>query len=205
MLDVINYANLLQYSPRGKGEISIKSQAITGAIKGGRISPSIPKLIIKHGAYLADFLNEEVTLVPTPRSSPIRETDLWPTLEIVKMLAALKLGNISTCLFRTTPVKKSSQNYTGEHRPSILEQYNSLAVKNVVPTSNITLVDDVVTMGRTSIAAASRLAEKFPNANIRLFALVRTMGFVDDIDIIEKCEQGTITYYPASGKCFRSP
>jgi hypothetical protein len=79
-----------------------------------------------------------------------------------------------------------------------------MRVRDFVPTPNITLVDDVVTMGRTSLAAASRLSEKFPNATVRLLALIRTMGFTG-IGSIQKVEIGTITYFPASGKCHRDP
>jgi adenine/guanine phosphoribosyltransferase-like PRPP-binding protein len=45
----------------------------------------------------------------------------------------------------------------------------------------IVMVDDVITKGRTLLAAAIRLYEAFPNADIRAFALVRTMGFVPDV------------------------
>lgn len=40
----------------------------------------------------------------------------------------------------------------------------------------LTLVDDVVTRGRTLLAAAARLSEVFPAAEIRAFALLRTLG-----------------------------
>jgi phosphoribosylpyrophosphate synthetase len=40
----------------------------------------------------------------------------------------------------------------------------------------LTLVDDVVTRGRTLLAAAARLHEAFPVAEIRAFALLRTLA-----------------------------
>lgn len=42
--------------------------------------------------------------------------------------------------------------------------------------NNIVLIDDIVTKGRTLMAAAARVRETFPEARIRAFALVRTMG-----------------------------
>jgi Na+/citrate or Na+/malate symporter len=42
----------------------------------------------------------------------------------------------------------------------------------------ILLVDDVITKGRTLIAAATRVHEAFPQAPICAFALLRTMGLV---------------------------
>jgi hypothetical protein len=207
MIHSVNYANILQYSPRGASDNSKKSKNVVGAIKGGRIggyTNRISELISEHQGDLANFLNKDITLIPIPRSSPIRESDLWPALEIAKMLASLNVGNVSTCLFRTKAIRKSSLYFTAEERPSIAEQYDSMGVKDFVPTENITLIDDILTSGRTSIAAASRVAEKFPNATIRMLALIRTMSFTE-IDTIQKVEIGTKTYYPASGKCYRDP
>ena len=56
------------------------------------------------------------------------------------------------------------------------------------------LVDDVITKGATMLAAASRLAEMYPRATIVAFALVRTLGFVDDIDRIVEPAVGSITF-----------
>jgi hypothetical protein len=51
------------------------------------------------------------------------------------------------------------------------------------------IVDDVITKGRTLLAAALRLHEAFPNADIRAFALVRTMGFVARLgDTLDPCQ-----------------
>ena len=44
------------------------------------------------------------------------------------------------------------------------------------------------------LGAASRLAETYPRATILGFALVRTLGFVDDIDRIVEPAVGTITF-----------
>jgi len=61
--------------------------------------------------------------------------------------------------------------------------YDSLRVhKRTDVTGRILIVDDVVTKGSTALAAASRLAEVYPNADIRLFAAIRTKGMVSDID-----------------------
>jgi hypothetical protein len=110
MIVLLNYANLLQYSPRGTSDIEQKSRKITNSIKGGRISkyaPRIHEIISEHQEYLADFLNDEITLIPIPRSSPIRESDLWPAHEIAKMFASFNLGSISTCLIRSEEIRKS--------------------------------------------------------------------------------------------------
>lgn len=207
MLNSVDYATLLQYSPRGKSEISATSRKVKGTVKAGRIEQyraRISEILTDYQERLYPFLNENVTLIPAPRSSPIRDADLWPALEICKLLASLKVGNIAPCLRRKEAIRKLAFNYTAGDRPSIAEQFNSMSVENYFPTANITLVDDVLTMGRTSIAGASRLAEKFPNATIRVFSLIRTMGLIDDIETILNVQTGTITYNHQSGKCSRN-
>lgn len=52
----------------------------------------------------------------------------------------------------------------------------------------IVVVDDVVTKGATLLAAASRVKEAFPTAEVRVFGLVRTMGLQPDIErIVDPC------------------
>lgn len=60
--------------------------------------------------------------------------------------------------------------------------------------ARITLVDDVLTKGRTAIAAASRLEEAFPQAEIRLLAVIRTQGLVPEIVAIKDPSTGMIRY-----------
>jgi hypothetical protein len=53
----------------------------------------------------------------------------------------------------------------------------------------IVLVDDVITKGRTLLAAAAKLRGQFPHADIRAFAMVRTMGFLHHAErLLEPCE-----------------
>ena len=57
------------------------------------------------------------------------------------------------------------------------------------PPETIILVDDVVTKGRTLLAAASRLHEAFPRTRIRAFALVRTMGLIPEVPrLLDPCK-----------------
>jgi hypothetical protein len=207
MLSSVDYATLLQYSPRGKSKPSKDSRKVRDTIKGGRLAPyriRISEIIAEHKGKLHPFLNSEVTLVPAPRSSITREGDLIPALEICKLLASLNLGIIAPCLFRREAIRKSAF-CKPEDRPSVPEHYQSMEVENYFPTIDITLVDDVLTMGRTSIAGASRLAEKFPNATIRIFALMRTMGLVSEIENILSVTVGTLNYNSETGYIDRLP
>ena len=50
------------------------------------------------------------------------------------------------------------------------------------------LIDDVITKGRTLLAAAARLREAFPETEIRAFALLRTMGFIPGVQrLLDPC------------------
>ena len=62
------------------------------------------------------------------------------------------------------------------------------------------MVDDVLTQGRTSYACYKRLNEIYPDAEIRLFCLVRAQGLIPEIDSFRDPSFGTITYYQQSDK-----
>lgn len=58
---------------------------------------------------------------------------------------------------------------------------------------DIILVDDVITRGATVLGAVNRLAEAFPSARIRVFAVMRTISnSIKFSKIIEPCI-GTIS------------
>lgn len=68
----------------------------------------------------------------------------------------------------------------------------------------ITIVDDVLTMGRTTFACAELLSAVCPNAEIRIFAMIRTQGLQADIEKIVDPAAGIVVGYP-SGKTHRDP
>jgi len=205
MLPSIECATLLQYFPKGQSDLAMQAKKLMADIKNGRIGRYKDRVgeIAASSPELSRFLHPNCTLVPMPRSSPIREGDLWPAYEIAAQLASLDLGSIMTCLKRRTAVRKMALIPKADLRPSIAEHYDSFVVENAMPTADITLVDDVLTQGRTAIAAASRLAEKFPNASIRVFALTQTRGKSTDleIDTILNVQVGKIFYNHNTGKC----
>jgi hypoxanthine phosphoribosyltransferase len=67
--------------------------------------------------------------------------------------------------------------------------YDSFAIERVTELPrHVVLIDDVVTKGRTLLAAAARVQEAFPNAEIRAFALLRTMGLVQGVEqLLDPC------------------
>ncbi len=68
----------------------------------------------------------------------------------------------------------------------------------------ITIVDDVLTLGRTAMAAALLLQAQYPGVPVRIFAVMRTQSFVQDIEKLFDPSAGVILGYP-SGKTHREP
>jgi len=72
-----------------------------------------------------------------------------------------------------------------------------------LPAPRLILIDDVITKGRTLLAAATRLREVYPGVEIRAFALLRTLGYVAGIEqLLDPCV-GEIRW--RAGDAWRSP
>jgi hypothetical protein len=137
---------------------------------------------------LVQLLSPDAGLVPMPRSAPFRpgEADvLWVPRRICEALVAAGFGgSVLPCLTRTRAVQKSAYAAPGE-RPSLITHYRSLQADHVLAApERLVIVDDVITKGATALAAASRVVEEIPDADVRVFALVRTCGFVPDVERI---------------------
>jgi hypothetical protein len=89
-------------------------------------------------------------------------------------------------------------------RPTVQQHYDSLAA---MPArggiQRVVLIDDVITKGRTLLAAAARLRLELPSSDIRGFALVRTEGFVHRIRHLEELCHGVVRW--AGGDARREP
>src|SRR6185295_5857834 len=89
-------------------------------------------------------------------------------------------------------------------RPKPIDHYDSIrATKMVADRRALCLVDDVITKGATILAAASHIQETYPGTKVTAFALVRTLGFVDDIDQILEPAIGSVRL--RGDEAFREP
>lgn len=128
---------------------------------------------------LAGFFGATDVLVPVPGSAPHAAGQFWAAQDLAAALIEEGLGGVAwSGLRRVRAVHKSATAPPGE-RPTVDLHYASFRVEQpAVPPGNIVLIDDVVTKGRTLLAAAWRLQEAFPCAQLRAFAMLRTMGRV---------------------------
>lgn len=151
-------------------------------------------LLVKFAGQFEEFLGPDVTLVPVPGHAPLRdEHSLWVPRRICEVLVSQGLGvDVVPCLARLTVVPKSAYALPGQ-RPEAQVHYGSMRVDcSVFVTDRVTVVDDFVTRGDTLLAAASLMKEALPEAGIRAFALVRTIGLQPNVErIIDPCV-GTI-------------
>lgn len=202
------YGTFANYSPRGNSDLSKQSRGTCGGIKAGRvdiIASAVPHLRASKSGNLHPFLGPDVTLVPVPRSAPLPEGALWPAKVICDVLHDHGFGqDVQTLLRRTKAIPRSSNSPAAE-RPLVPVHLDSIEAERpfFVP-DKITLVDDVLTMGRTSFACAELLSAVCPGAEIRIFAMIRTQGLQDEIEKIVDPATGIIVGYP-SGKTHRVP
>jgi orotate phosphoribosyltransferase-like protein len=91
-------------------------------------------------------------------------------------------------LHRISAVRKSATATQG-CRPSVARHFDSFRLEPLgIRPRRVVIVDDVITKGRTLLAAAARLREALPDTQIRAFALLRTKGMIADLtNLLEPC------------------
>jgi predicted amidophosphoribosyltransferase len=196
------------YSPRGKGPVCEVSRRICIQLKLGdpawlaNYARRVREELTLHDT-LAGLFDRETCFVPVP-SSTLHSGSAWAAERLATALHGVGIGKgVWPGLYRCHAVRKSATALSG-HRPTVRQHYESLSVAHShQPVLRILLIDDVITRGRTILAAALRLHEAHPNADIRAFALVRTMGLLPDVThFFEPC-QGVIHW--AGGDARREP
>ena len=194
MIRGLAYASCYVYSPSGAGVACEHSRWLRSLLKAGD-AKFMDKYAARvrqqtcEAALLGGFFGNDDLLIPVPGSRPYVAGALW--VAQILALALVNAGLASTTwpgLHRACAVRKSATAAPGS-RPTVTSHYESFAVDSRAPcVDHIVLIDDVVTKGRTLLAAATRVQEAFPHADIRAFALLRTMGMVAGVtQLLDPC------------------
>jgi predicted amidophosphoribosyltransferase len=207
----LDFASCFVYTPCGAGTVSARSRLFCAMIKAAEpdLVPLYARCVARQARripMLAEFFHAIDVLIPIPASKPSRAHREHLPDRLADALVAEGLATSAwQGLRRIRAVPKSATAAPGR-RPTVQAHYDSL---NVVPgpaladDAHLLLIDDVVTKGRTLLAAALRLHESFPQARISAFALVRTRGFKDDLEgLLEPCV-GRIGW--RAGEAHRNP
>jgi predicted amidophosphoribosyltransferase len=150
------------------------------------------------------FFGATDLLVPVPRSTPYIAGRLWAAEELALALVSEGLGACAWAGLRRVHAVRKSATAPPNERPTVFRHYESfLFERPPVEPERVVLVDDVITKGRTLLAAASVMHDAFPRAEIKAFALVRTMGLAPGVhQLLDPCK-GEIRW--KSGDAHRSP
>ena len=175
------FGSFLVYPSPGKSEEHARYKKAVLSIKEDRVRPEgerWPEYAAKRlvqllpESPLEHFFDGDPCLVPLPRSGLSAKDSVWPAKRISESLVHHGLGaRVECAIERRTAVHKSAGS---ENRPSPRDHYSSFRAVPV-KAERIILVDDVVTRGSTALGAAWRLLEVMPVAQVKLFAVARTM------------------------------
>ena len=207
-LSSVTYASCYIYSPRAAGWLAESSRELCDRVKS-----SDPLWLPRYAGFvyrnsfsnrqLAALFAHDAVLVPVPGSAPSGKT-AWAAFRLAVALSEVGFAlRIWTGLRRRYAVTKSATAPSAA-RPTVQQHYDSFAVIRVTtPIHRIVLIDDVITKGRTLLAAAARLRAELPFADVRGFALIRTQGFVDHIEHLAEPCCGVVRW--AGGDARREP
>ena len=179
----VRFASCYAYAPLGDGPLCAAAREMRARLKEAdprwiaRFAAEVWTVRMRERSFAALF-DGNVVLVPVPGSSP-QPGGPWVGERLAWCLREMGLARaLWPCVRRRYRVRKSAFAASGE-RPSVLEHFASFAVdrlQDTASTPRLVLVDDVITRGRTLLAAAARLREAFPGSEIRAFAMMRTLG-----------------------------
>jgi hypothetical protein len=205
----ITFASCYVYSPAGTGAVCERSRLLRALLKAGDAEFMRRYALRVHqqaedSPPLAGYFAATDVLIPVPGSSPCAAGSSWAAEHLAVALVKEGLGALAWCgLQRVRAVRKSATAAPGE-RPTVNLHYESFFFEPpATPIERIVLIDDIVTKGRTLLAAATRVHEAIPQAHIQAFALVRTMGLIAGVKrLLDPC-MGEIRW--RAGDAHRSP
>ena len=194
MLPSLDFASCYVYSPHGSCGASRRSRVLCRLLKAGeeaylKAYAVRIRMEAQRRPELSGFFSDLPLIIPVPgcRASPDQPHGL--AVGLAAAMAAQGLGSANCGLLRRVRSVPKSGTAVGGRRPTVAQHYESLQVDCGGENPRfILLIDDIVTKGRTLLAAATRVTEAFPGSTVRAFALMRTVGFAPEVDqILSPC------------------
>jgi predicted amidophosphoribosyltransferase len=210
MIPRVAFASCYVYSPAGSGRVSQHSRLLRELLKAAdarfidKYAIRVQQQVDGGSAALCGYIEDEDVLVPVPGSAATSAERAWVAGRLADALISKGLGRLAwPGLLRVSAVRKSAYALIGA-RPSVHRHYDSFSfMKPSWEPHSIVLIDDIVTKGRTLLAAAARIQDALPDARIKAFALMRTRGWGGDVgSLLEPC-RGEIHW--SCGDARRSP
>lgn len=226
LLSEVPFGAFLAYSPHGPANDPLHgtSKQFVSALKEdgqfhgeSAIDRAVRRLAEVRPNELQAWFGPDVVVVPAPRSSPFPPRDLevplrgseddflWVPRRICEEMVRVGLAaELQTLLVRERRVTRSSAAGASD-RPLPQVHLDSLSCRPMLDSRpRILVVDDVVTRGATLLACASLLTDRFPEANVGTFALVRAMTNPVEFSGMLAPVAGSITLRP-QGDTLRRP
>jgi hypothetical protein len=194
VIQLLEFASCYVCSPAGQGPVCRRSRLLRGLLKAGD-EGFIHKCSLRVSEQTADslklsnFFGPDDVFVPVPRCVP-NVGRLWPAERLASALVDAGIGcSMWLGLRRARAVHKSATSAAGR-RPTVKLHYESFLVEPPAwPIKKIVLIDDVVTKGRTLLAAACRVHDVIPCVQVRAFALIRTLGRIPGVEhLLDPCK-----------------
>lgn len=196
----VKYYTLTNYSPKGPSPESQISKKNCINLKSGKevtVNRFISTLKSEHeNGMFNDIFGADVVLVPAPSSSVYKDGNFWlPKLLCDKIVLAGLAESYRPFLKRISPVAKSAYAEPGK-RPSVADHLNTIVVDNpeIFFPPRITIVDDLLTLGSTTMACYLKLYEAFPFPDISIFCFARTQSLTTNIVKFRDPSEGILTY-----------
>ena len=208
LLASLPFASCYVYSPRAGGYVAEAARELCARVKESD-SVWLPRYAgyVYRSSFedrrLAELFAPGAVLVPVPGSARTGAAP-WAALRLAVSLSGVGFAlRLWTGLLRRYSVTKSATAPRAA-RPTVQQHYDSFVVVTAATAvPRILLIDDVITKGRTMLAAAARLRSALPNADIRGFALIRTQGYLHNLEhLVEPCH-GVVRW--AGGDARREP
>jgi predicted amidophosphoribosyltransferase len=193
MIEGVPFASCYVYSPAGDSAICARSRLLRTLLKEGeaRFMTKYAARVrqqLEPASQLAGFFLSGDVLVPVPRCAP-KEGGTWVAAELALALVREGVGAATWPGLRRVSAVAKSSTAAKCRRPTVSGHYESFRLETLkFRPASVVLIDDVITKGRTILAAAARVRDAFPDAQIRAFALLRTMGMIPGVKtLLEPC------------------